>query len=177
MQNNGKPVITWTTPENSENLTGYYIYRKCNDDGEYKRIKAVAPTKNEYKETSILETGNWYYYKVVAYYSNNNCYSIPAKAMYGNEYFVKVFYSQEGIDENTIENVEIYPNPAKDLLTINAENIAKVTIYNSIGQKVYEKAADSSEVLVNLDGFDSGVYLVKAVVNGVVVTRKISVMK
>ena len=177
IQNNGKPAITWTTPENSENLTGYYIYRKCNDDGEYKRVKAVAPTKNEYKETSIIETGNWYYYKVVAYYSNNDCYSIPAKSMYGNEYFVKVFYSPEGIDEHTVENVEIYPNPAKDMLTIKAGNISNVMIYNSIGQRVYEKMSDSSEVSINLDSFDSGIYLVKVVADGDEVTRRISVIR
>ena len=176
-QDNGKPAITWAAPDNDDNLTGYYIYRKCNADGEYKRIKALSPNKYEYKETGTLEYGNWYYYKVVAYYRDNGCYSIPAKALYNNEYFVKIYYSPEGLDENVIGNVEIYPNPAKDLLTVKAENVNQVTIYNSIGQKVYEKTADSSEISINLDGFDTGIYIVKVVADGDEVTRRISIIK
>ena len=175
--NNQKPVITWFSPENDENLSAYFIFRKCNEDGEYRRIKIVSSTKNEYKETGILEYGNWYYYKVLAYYHDIECYSIPAKSLYGDEYYVKVYYSPESVDENMARDVEIYPNPAKDMLTVKAENITEVMIYNAIGQKVYDETADSSEVSINIDGFDSGVYLVKAVVNGEVVTRKISVMK
>ena len=126
-----------------------------------------------------LEAGNWYYYKITAYYRDNDCYSIPAKARYGDEYFVKVYYDPEhlGVDENITQNVEIYPNPAKDLLTIKAENITNVMIYNSIGQKVYEKTADSSEVSINLGGFDSGIYLVKIVADGNEIIRKVSIQK
>ena len=175
-QNNGKPVITWESPENDDALSGYLVYRKC-DDGDYQRIKAVNADKHEYKETTQLADGHWYSYKVIAYYRDIDCYSIPAKARYGNEYFVKYYYSTDGVDENYADNVEIYPNPAKDLLTIKADNITNVMIYSSIGQKICEKAVNSSEVTINLDGFDSGVYLLKAVVNGDVITRKISVIR
>ena len=113
----------------------------------------------------------------MAYYRDNDCYSIPAKALYNNEYFVKIYYSPEGIDENLVGNIEIYPNPAKDLLTVKAENVTYVMIYNSIGQKVYEKSVDSSEVSINLDGFDAGIYLVKVVADGDVVTRRISIVE
>ena len=178
-QSNGKPAITWDLPDAGNNLTGFFVYRKTNADGEYKRIKNIGPTKKEYKETMPLEAGNWYYYKITAFYRDNDCHSIPAKARYGDEYFVKAYYDPEhlGVDENLTQNVEIYPNPAKDLLTIKAENGTYVMIYNSVGQKVYEKAADSSEVLINLGGFDSGIYLVKIAANGDEVTRRISIVK
>ena len=176
IQSNGKPAITWDTPVHSENLTAYFIFRKCND-GEYRRVKIVAANKNEFKETSNLALGNWYYYKVLAYYQDIDCYSIPAKSPYGNEYFVKLYYSPENVDENMAQDVEIYPNPAKDMLTIKADNVTYVTIYNSVGQKVYEKAADSSEVSINLGGFDSGIYLVKIVADGDEIIRKVSIQK
>ena len=123
--------------------------------------------------------GDWYYYKVVAYYQDIDCYSIPAKSPYGNEYFVKLYYDPEhlGVDENLTQNIEVYPNPAKDMLTIKAENITNVVIFNSMGQKVYEKTMDSSEVSINLDGFDSGIYLVKVVADGDEVTRRISIVE
>ena len=176
LQNNGRPVITWDEPEFSQDLSAFFVYRKCDND-DYQRVKIVSPTKFEYKENVPLDMGHWYYYKVVAYYQDIDCYSIPAKSPYGNEYFVKIYVSPEGVDENMTQDVEIYPNPAKDLLTIKAENVTNVMIYNSVGQKVYDATIASSEVSINLGGFDAGVYLVKAVVGGEVVTRKISVMK
>ena len=172
----GKPLITWDTPIHHENLTGYYVYRKCND-GDYQRIKSVSPNKNEYREIKSLEYDNWYYYKVVAYYRGIECYSVPAKARYCNEYFVKFYYSADGIEENPSKNIEIYPNPAKDFLTINAENMSNVRIFNSFGQKVFEQVVESSEVSINLNDYDSGIYLVKIVAAGNEITRKISVVK
>ena len=176
LQTNGKPRIYWTIPENNEDLSGFFVYRKVND-GEYERVKIIAPDKNEYKDTKYLEYGNWYFYKVLAYYKNIDCYSIPAKSKYGNEYFVKVYYSPAGVDENEIQNVEIYPNPVNDVLTVKAENMSEVTVYNSIGQKVLSKTVDSQEVSINLDDFEAGIYLVKIVANGNEVTRRISVVK
>ncbi|MBP5643461.1 MAG: T9SS type A sorting domain-containing protein, partial [Bacteroidales bacterium] len=164
-------------PAHHEALTGYFIYRKTNADGTWERIKVLGADKTEYKETRSLEQGNWYYYKVIAYYREIDCNSIPAKSRYNNEYFVKIWYSPDGVDENTIQDVEIYPNPAKDMLTIKADRIDYVKIYNSIGQIVFENKVNSEEISINLDGFDVGVYLVKAVVDGEVITRKVSIQK
>ena len=176
-QSNGKPKVTWEAPSHSEGLTAFFVYRKKNDDGQFGIPTIYEPTTFEHKEYGGLTAGNWYYYKVVAYYVDNDCYSVPAKALYGDEYFVKIFYSPESIDENMAQNVEIYPNPANDLLTIKAENVSNVMIYNAVGQKVYDKAVDSSEVSINLDGFDTGIYLVKFIADGNEVTRKVSIQK
>ena len=176
-QANGKPIVTWTAPANTEGLTGYYIYRKCNANGEYKLVKLVAANKYEFKENSSLENGNWYYYKVIAYYKDIECHSIPAQSLYGNDYFVKIYFSPESLDEDEAQQVEIYPNPAKDQLTIKAENIANVMMFNAVGQKVFEKAFDASEATINLDGFDTGIYMVKIVTDGEEVIRKVSVIK
>ena len=177
MHSTGKPVVTWDLPDNADGLSAFFVYRKVNEDGKYEVAKILQANKTEWKDTKSLEVGNWYYYKVLAYYQDVDCYSIPAHARYNNEYFVKVYWSPDSVDENITQNVEIYPNPAKDLLTIKAENITNVMIYNSIGQKVYEKTADSSEVSINLDGFDTGIYLVKIAANGDEIIRKISIQK
>ena len=177
LQANGKPRIYWTIPENNEGLSGFIVYRKVNDDGEYERVKIVAPNKSEYKDTRTCEYGNWYFYKVVAYYQHIDCYSIPAKSKYGNEYFVKHYFSPESVDENDVHNVEIYPNPAKNMLTVKAENLSDIAIYNSVGQKLFSKTVATPEVSINLEDFDNGIYLVKLLANGIEVTRKISVIK
>ncbi len=174
---NGKPVITWELPDNTEGLSAFFIYRKVNEDGEYERIKIVAANKTEYKETKPLEYGNWYYYRIVAYYEDIDCYAAPAKCMYNNDFFVKIYYSPDGVDEEMMQNVEVYPNPAKDILTVKAENLSSVVVYNSLGQKVFAQDVDANEATINTNDFEAGIYMVRIVANGNEVTRKISVVK
>ncbi len=75
------------------------------------------------------------------------------------------------------QNVEVYPNPAKDLLTIKAEKLTNVMIYNLLGQKVYAQTFDSNEAVIDMSGFNAGVYMVYIQADGNEVTRKISVIR
>ena len=175
-QANGKPIITWEHPTEAEGLSAYFIYRKVND-GEYERIKILAADKTEYKETKTMEDGNWYYYRVIAYYQDIDCYSAPAKAKYGNDYFVKIYGGALGVDEDMAMGVEVYPNPVKDNLTVKAEGLSNVAVYNTIGQKVFEQTVNANEVVVNTNDLDAGIYMIRIVANGNEVTRKVSVIK
>ena len=177
IQTNGKPAITWEHPDNTSTLTGYYVYRRVNEDGEYERIKALGPNKTEYKETRTLDNGNWYYYRIVAYYQDIDCYSAPAKSLYNNEYFVKIYYSPEGVEEVETQAIQVYPNPAKDIITVKADNLSSVVIYNSIGQKVFAQELDANELTVNMSDYETGIYMVRVVADGNEVIRKISVIK
>lgn len=177
VQNNYKPIITWEPAENITEDDGYAIYRKDGEDGEYTRIKLVASNKTEYKETKALTDGVWYYYRVMAVYAATDCYSAPAKARYGNEFYIKYLYSTDGVEENMAQNVSIYPNPAKDMLTIKAENITDVVIFNSLGQKVFAQTFDGNEVTIDINNFDAGIYMVRINADGNEVTRKISVIR
>ena len=174
---NGKPAITWEHPSNTSTLTGYYVYRKVDEDGEYERIKVLGPTKTEYKETRTMEYGHWYYYRIYAYYQGIDCMSSPAKCTYNNEYFIKIWYSPEGIEEVETQDVQVYPNPAKDMLTVKAENLSNVVIYNSIGQKIFAQESDANELIINMSDYETGIYLVRVVADGNEVIRKISVIK
>ena len=175
-QANGKPTITWYPPEHTDGLSAYFIFRKIND-GDYERIKILGPDKTEYKETRAFESGNWYYYRVVAFYEDIDCYSSPARSTYGNEYYVKIYGSPEGVDEVDSQAVQVYPNPAKDMLTVKAENLSSVTVYNMMGQKVLSQAVDAEEITINTCDFESGIYMVRVVADGIEITRKISVIK
>ena len=173
---NGKPAITWELPENTDGLSAFFVYRKIND-GEYTVAKILAANKTEYKDTKSFEVGNWYYYRVVAYYQDIDCYAAPARSAYSNEYFVKVYWSPESVDENMTQDVEVYPNPAKDVLTVKAENLSNVTVFNMMGQKILSQDVDAEEVTINTCDFESGIYMVRIVANGNEITRKISVVK
>ncbi|GEQ84808.1 hypothetical protein ULMS_03160 [Patiriisocius marinistellae] len=73
------------------------------------------------------------------------------------------------IDENSFANVTIYPNPAKDILTISTTNIenSTVTIYNILGKEVMNAAIDTASQQLNIEHLNAGIYLMNVVaING-----------
>jgi len=71
-------------------------------------------------------------------------------------------YSALGTNDYALKNVKVYPNPAKDNLTISAESdISLVEIYNSMGQKIITKTNSSDQLFVDLSNISSGVYFIK----------------
>lgn len=177
-QDNGKPVVTWEAPEVSDGLSGYWIYRKDGEDGEYNQIKILGANKVEYKEIKSLTPGTWYYYRVVAYYRDIECYAAPAKSMYTNEYYVKVYYDGTvGINESAVNSINLYPNPANDSFTIEAESIQHVMVYNTIGQLVHSQNCEGNSTVVNLSGVDTGIYMVKVVTANGESVQKVSVIR
>ncbi|MFY0483106.1 T9SS type A sorting domain-containing protein [Flavobacterium sp. PLA-1-15] len=56
----------------------------------------------------------------------------------------------------------LYPNPVKDVINLSyKQNITNVSIFNLLGQKVYESNLDSTSAQINMSGFSSGSYIVK----------------
>ena len=69
---------------------------------------------------------------------------------------------------------KLYPNPTTGQFTVEGANVAKVEVYNLVGQKVHEAEGQ----VVNIDAADwhKGLYLVNIVEeNGAVVTKKLVV--
>lgn len=66
-------------------------------------------------------------------------------------------------------NISIYPNPASDHITINCDNLARVTdwsvkITNMLGQEILSQPMNTSQCVVNLNSSASrGMYFVKII--------------
>lgn len=61
-----------------------------------------------------------------------------------------------------IGNIEIYPNPAKDMLTIQSEeNIQEVNIYNVMGQKVKDLHVGTNHISVDIANLSKGMYIIQ----------------
>lgn len=177
LQTNGKPILSWIAPEGVQGANGgFYIFRKTENDAEYKRIKILNFSKTEYKETQTLEDGNWYYYKVVAYYKDIDCYASPIKSKFNNEYFVKFHYSLDAVNENNL-GINLYPNPTKDSFTIEGEDLQMVTVYNTLGQLVYNQPCQGNKAAINLGDVETGIYMVKVVTANGESIQKVSVMR
>lgn len=72
--------------------------------------------------------------------------------------------------------INIYPNPANDLVNIETSfEKFEVTIYNAIGQLVFEKKNDSGRLAINISSFAKGVYTIKLASAQEILTKKLIV--
>ena len=85
----------------------------------------------------------------------------------------EVWYQILPLNVNEIDVVNaIYPNPTSGDLHINAEGMNRISIVNTLGQVVYDRAVKADETVINMAQFENGVYMVRvATVNGTSVKR------
>lgn len=85
----------------------------------------------------------------------------PGEYLFRNEFNVEVLFDGTyAIEDVVAENVNIYPNPAKSVVNVSAENLNKVTVYNSIGQVVYAQTADSDNMMIDVESWTNGLYYI-----------------
>lgn len=85
----------------------------------------------------------------------------PSDNTFRYEFPFEVTYSGEGVESvEIINNVDIYPNPASDLINVTVENLTKINIYNSIGQLIYSQEVNANEVKVSTDSWTNGLYYI-----------------
>ena len=79
-----------------------------------------------------------------------------------------------GINENTINNISIYPNPTNDNLTIetNSTTEQRLEILNLMGQTVYTSYINNKKTTINTSAFANGVYILKLYTDKETVVRK-----
>lgn len=172
---NLKPKMMWTKPNPSTGLTGYMLYRRtANTD--YVLIKQIGASATTYTDNSGMVEGETYYYKLVAYYRQIECYSAPAGVKGDDQAFeLKFKYSLEGLEEFDAKEVNIYPNPTNGILNIKAENINRVEIFNLVGQKIYNVDLNRDEFSIDMNQYGNGLYLVRISANGVETTKRVVV--
>jgi serine protease AprX len=80
------------------------------------------------------------------------------------------------ITDNPIRRFLVYPNPANNTVFVSFPNgmqEAKVILYNSLGQSVFEKTITVSETSIALDNLNSGIYIYKIESNSFIQSGKI----
>ncbi len=87
-----------------------------------------------------------------------------------------------GVEDAVLVDFELYPNPAEDLLYASAgEQIKQIVIYNVLGQKVLERAPQSTLATINVSHLSVGTYLVKTTLgsqqDAQVITKKLIVYR
>ena len=96
-------------------------------------------------------------------------YTVKSKSVKGG--VTKFLIAVAGINENTVGRIEMHQG--ENELTVTGENVESVELVSAAGAVVAKANGDT----VSLNGVPAGMYVVKAVVAGETVTRKVMLTK
>ena len=110
------------------------------------------------------------------------CYEHNEECLYSDFSFNESIYDcytplYTGLEENeTQNNILLYPNPAKERLYINTSiPIKQMTICNLLGQEIQKYNNLETTSSIDISGLNEGVYFVKIYTEKVVLSKKIVV--
>ena len=81
-------------------------------------------------------------------------------------------------DVNELSNsAKIYPNPTSEKVNIECAGMTHVTVFNTMGQMVYNADVNTDKVTVNAETLPAGSYLVRITTAEGSFTKHLSVIK
>ncbi len=80
------------------------------------------------------------------------------------------------VEENEVVN-SIYPNPTSGDLNINATAMTHVSVYNAMGQMVYDQNVTGDNMILNMGQYEAGVYMVRIDTENGSSVKRITVVK
>jgi photosystem II stability/assembly factor-like uncharacterized protein len=96
---------------------------------------------------------------------------------YGTSTLVKTGYIHVGgvgINELNQNAVTVFPNPVKDVMTVQANtDIKEIYLYNITGQILINEVANAKKITVSTTGLSTGIYSLKAILDNGTVIKKV----
>ncbi len=72
------------------------------------------------------------------------------------------------------EYIMVYPNPAKDVLSVSSNgDLQHVRLMNSVGQVVFDELLNTAKTQINVSNFEAGIYIIQIETNVGSTTHKI----
>ena len=156
-------LLTWTYDANPQS---FKVYRST-DGVEYGLVATVDKEARQYFD---IVPAAGYYYRVTAY--SSACESTPAFTADDADY---VYVMVTAVDEDA-DDVCVFPNPAKDKLSVKANDINEVVMYNLIGQIVYRYKGRTDSMEIMLSDLETGVYTVKVMMSNGLISKRIMII-
>ena len=117
-------------------------------------------------------------YTFVNWTENGNVVSEEAVYTFtanGNRNLIANLEYYDAVAENG--EIALYPNPTNGNITIQAQNMNRITVVSVLGQVVYDAEIDGSEYHINMAQFNAGVYMVRIATENGVSTQRVTVVK
>ena len=147
--------LSWEKPNITANLNHFNIYRSINVVKEAELIAEVPYTgETNYEFFDALDEQGDYEYNVTCVFVRGEEQCESEMVGIGNLIVTAV-------EENSVQALGIYPNPAHDFVTLTGQNLGTVSVYNAMGQKVEEFVAEGQSLKIATTRYPNGVYFVK----------------
>ena len=88
------------------------------------------------------------------------------------EVHVVMHYVYDGVEEDAMEAISVYPNPVRDIMYVGVDHdlfLQRVEVFNVTGQRVLS----STDTEINVSEWESGVYVVRVTTADKMVIRRI----
>ena len=147
------------------------------------KLEYVLPEEGCYRIVLKNKAGNGIgdgtsYWGILDSKKNKIVTAKPGELPFRNQYVIELAYGSLGIEDVVVKDVNVYPNPAKSIVNVYAENLNRVSVFNNIGQLVYTSTTDSDELVINVESWTNGLYYINLETkDGAVSSQKVIVNK
>ncbi len=161
--------LVWNNPNNYSNIQilgiGQIVSTNSNGDpiDSYYNLcqdPLFSPVPNLNSNSPCLNAGDFSYSNNIGFTSTLSCTS---------------FVSAVKNHTRKLFSLNMFPNPSNGIVNIQSDNLSSfcvLEIFNTIGQKVFEKDALQSTNNINLTGLEKGIYLISIKDRGTLVATK-----
>ena len=162
---NCKGLESIIIPNDVTSIRGRAFY-DCSDLMEIQSLCSVAPELGELVFTNIGCNEMIVPCGCIPTYQNSDW----------SQYFTTFIEDCSDVSELDENLASVYPNPTSSIVKIEAENIQNVSIYNMLGEMVFESSASGDEFEYDFSNNESGVYIVRVETAQGIVTKRVTVM-
>lgn len=160
--------LSWVTA--TENNNHYFIIQRSADGVKFDSIGTVqgngnSTSKITYGYSDVKVPGSAAYYRLKQVdYDGITAYSKIA-------YVILAQSAAE--DATTVDEIEMYPNPADNQVIIKAAGLTSVRILNQQGDPVYSRNVAQAEHTADISNITEGIYIVEIFANGKKIIKKL----
>lgn len=87
---------------------------------------------------------------------------------------ITLHFGPLGVSENINPMVNVYPNPSKDVFSIEGKDMLKIEVVNSYGQIILSQEIENDFLRIDLNGKANGIYMLRVVTkNGISINKLI----
>ncbi len=154
----------WKT-DNETNLSYFNIQRSINGK-DYETIGKVIANNSMSNEYHFTDKQPATYYGLTTLYYRIQSVDKDAKTSHTNS--IKVTLNSNS------QSVNIYPNPAKDIVNIECAGAKQLFITDYLGRTIMQLKVNSEKLVVDTKEFAKGIYVIKIILNnGEIKTAKL----
>ena len=175
---NGGFVSWWVAGQDPDYVADHYEVKVSTNGStnlsDFTTIYSETISTDEWQMRSVNLNSSCYGQTIRVAFVHNNCtdmFIMKIDDISVNEGIV-------GIDEVEENSVNIYPNPANNVINVNAtSNISNVEVYTIAGQKVGDFTVNSNHSAISTSNLTSGLYLMKIHTENGEINKKFSVVR